>query len=138
MIREATLEDLNDLVIMSFDFAEEAKVFDIVKMEYEDVRELIENIILSPSGIALRGPDSLLLGTVYPHPFNKKVKVFQEIVWRANDGNGLALLRLAEKVLKRAGVKKMTMVSYSSMPSLDKLYNRLGYSNVEKTFFKEL
>jgi hypothetical protein len=58
--------------------------------------------------------------------------------WRAEDGNGLALLNAAEERAAERGATKSIMVAMQGMDRTEKLYGRLGYAPCEVQFMKDI
>ena len=138
MIRPAELEDIPGLLEMGKAFADEAGVTARVGWDDESVADMLAVLIEEEDGILLVSERGMIGGVVSPHPFNRAVKVFTELFWRAEDGNGLALLAAAEKLAAERGAVRSFMVAMDHMDRTRKLYSRIGYAPVEAHFMKEI
>ena len=138
MIRPATIKDIPRLLEMGRKFADDAGVTARVGWDAQSVVEMLEGLIESEDGIVLVSERGMIGGMVYPHPFNNEVRVFVEIFWRAEDGQGLALLNAAEAHAKALGANKSVMVAMDGMERTTRLYGRLGYTPCETQFMKEI
>lgn len=137
MIREAVAADIPRVMEMGRDFADEAGVTDRVGWNDDAVRGLLEVMIESPDHILLVGDKAILGGLVFPHPFSGRM-VFQEMFWRSHGGEGVKMLRMAERMAKDRGCTASLMLAIETMPGAKVLYERLGYEPAEQTFIKEL
>jgi GNAT superfamily N-acetyltransferase len=138
MIRPATLGDIPALLEMGKAFADEAGVTARVGWDDDSVAEMLEGLILSDDGIVLVSERGMIGGVVYPHPFNASVRVFVEMFWRAEDGQGLGLLKAAEAQAEARGATKSVMVAMDGMERTQRLYGRLGYAPCEMQFIKDI
>lgn len=138
MIRPATLKDIPALLEMGRKFAEEAGVTARVGWDDDSVADLLETLILSDDGIVLVSERGMIGGYVSSHPFNRAMRMFVELFWRAEDGNGLALLAEAEKQAAERGAARSVMVAMDGMDRTRRLYSRLGYAPCEAQFIKEI
>jgi GNAT superfamily N-acetyltransferase len=138
MIRPATLGDIPALLEMGKAFADEAGVTARVGWDDDSVAEMLEGLILSDDGIVLVSERGMIGGVVYPHPFNASVRVFVEMFWRSEDGQGLALLKAAEAQAEARGATKSVMVAMDGMERTARLYGRLGYAPCEMQFIKDI
>jgi hypothetical protein len=138
MIRLATLGDIPALLEMGRKFADDAGVTARVGWDAQSVVEMLEGLIEGEDGIVLVSDRGMIGGLVYPHPFNRDVLVFAELFWRAEDGNGLALLAEAERLAADRGATKSVMIAMDDMDRTRRLYARLGYAPCEAQFMKEI
>jgi hypothetical protein len=138
MIRPATLKDIPALLEMGRKFADEAGVTARIGWEDDSVADLLETLILSDDGIVLVSERGMIGGYVSAHPFNRAMRMFVELFWRAEDGNGLALLAEAEKQAVERGAARSVMVAMDGMDRTRRLYSRLGYAPCEAQFIKEI
>lgn len=137
MIREATVEDIPDLLRMGRDFAEEAGVARRVGWSDESAEALLRQLVEVPHGILLRSDTGMIGGVVFPHPFSGQL-VFQEMFWRSHGRDGLRLLRQAEAMARDLGATRSLMIGMDTMPNTERLYARLGYAPGERVYHKEL
>ncbi len=138
MIRPATYDDIPRLLEMGRKFADDAGVTARVGWDAFSVVELLEGLIDGDDGILLVSDKGMIGGLVYPHPFNRDIRVFAELFWRAEDGNGLALLAEAERLAAERGASKSVMIAMDGMDRTRKLYARIGYKPCEAQFMKEI
>lgn len=136
MIRPATYDDFPMMLEMGRAFAEEAGVIARVGWDDASVIDTLETLI--DSGILLVSEQGMIGGLVAQHPFNHAVKVFSELFWRAEDGQGLALLKEAERLAKEQGATVSAMVAMDGMDRTRRLYKKLGYEYCEGQFMKVL
>lgn len=137
MIREATPADIPQVMALGKEFADEAGVTARVGWDDAHVEALLQGMIDSEDGILLVSGGGMIGGVVYPHPFSG-TRVFVEMFWRARDGNGLALLKAAEKAARERGASQSIMVAMDDMDRTRRLYAALGYAPTEAQFMKEL
>jgi GNAT superfamily N-acetyltransferase len=138
MIRPATLGDIPALLEMGKAFADEAGVTARVGWDDDSVAEMLEGLILSDDGIVLVSERGMIGGYVAAHPFNRNARLFAELFWRSEDGQGLALLKAAEAQAEARGATKSVMVAMDGMERTQRLYGRLGYAPCEMQFIKDI
>ena len=138
MIRPATYDDIPAMLVMGRAFAEDAGVVARVGWDDASVADTLETLIDNDDGIVLVSEQGMIGGIVAPHPFNHSVRVFSELFWRAEDGQGRALLNEAEKIARQRGANVSAMVAMDGMERTRKLYKRLGYAYCEAQFMKVL
>ncbi len=138
MIRPATLQDIPRLLEMGRKFADDAGVTARIGWDDNSVSEMLEGLILSDDGIVLVSDNGMIGGYVASHPFNRSVRMFVELFWRAEDGQGLALLNAAEAQAEARGATKSVMVAMDGMERTSRLYGRLGYALCEAQYMKEI
>lgn len=138
MIRPATLEDIPALIEMGRKFADEAGVTARIGWDDASVLEMLEVLIDGPAGIVMVSERGMIGGYVAAHPFNRNVRMFVELFWRAEDGRGLALLKAAEAQAEALGATKSVMVAMDGMERTSRLYGRLGYALCEAQYMKDI
>lgn len=138
MIRAATLDDIPALLEMGRKFADDAGVTARIGWDDESVSDLLEALIDSDDGIVLVSERGMIGGYVAAHPFNRNVRMFVELFWRAEDGQGLALLNAAEAQAEALGAVKSVMVAMDGMERTSRLYGRLGYALCEAQYMKDI
>lgn len=138
MIRPATLDDIPGLLEMGKRFADEAGVTARIGWDDESVADMLAGLIESPDGIVLVSAKGMIGGYVAAHPFNRNVRMFVELFWRAEDGQGLALLNAAEAQSEALGATKSVMVAMDGMERTSRLYGRLGYALCEAQYMKDI
>lgn len=138
MIRPATADDIPRLMEMGRRFADEAGVTEKIGWDDESVESLLRALIDNENGVLLVGDKGMIGGVVYGHPFNNKVKVFQEFFWRSEGFEGLKLLQRAEQAAKEKGAARSYIGAMPDMPDLNRLMARKGYAPAETAFIKEI
>ena len=138
MIRRAGIEDIPALLEMGRAFADEAGVTARIGWDDESVSDLLKALIESEDGIVLVSERGMIGGYVAAHPFNRNVRMFVELFWRAEDGHGLALLKAAEAQSEALGAVKSVMVAMDGMERTSRLYGRLGYALCEAQYMKDI
>ncbi len=136
MIRPATIDDFPMMLEMGRAFAEEAGV--IARVGWDDASVIDTLETLMDSGILLVSERGMIGGVIFPHPFNRDCVVFSEIFWRAEDGQGRALLAEAERLAIERGANVSTMGAMDGMERTQRLYGMLGYKYGEAQFMKVL
>jgi len=138
MIRPAIHDDIPWLLEMGRDFAAEAGVIEHIGWDDDAVTSLLESLIETDGGILLRSDNGMIGGMVYVHPYSGG-KVFQELFWRSHGpGEGVRLLKEAERVAVGMGAKRSIMIGMADLPDLAGLYGRMGYAPIEQLYCKEL
>jgi hypothetical protein len=140
LIRPACFADIPKLLEMGKRFADEAGVTARVGWDEASVVALLGNLIESPAGILLIGEQSMFGGLVYPHPFNAKCVIFQEMFWRSEGREGLRAYYAALEQAKALGATHCAMMATegSNPERVSALYSRMGFSPFDRTFIKEL
>jgi hypothetical protein len=145
MLREAELEDILDLLILSKEFSKLNPLS--LKFNMEKTQESFVNVITSDDSIVLvwEEDDSVvgfLTGVVITTAFSHD-KVAVELAWFMNpehrDGRKAArMLSKFESWAKEKGCKIVSVGDTESVTDLEKIYTRKGYSLLERTFTKEI
>lgn len=143
MIRAATEGDVPRIMEMGLTFQ---RLYYADKMPENreqlesTVRGLLTNekarILVSENG---HGVDGMISFVVTPHPFSGELDALELVWWvepEARGTLGLRLLREAGQAAAQMGAKKLVMISPT--PTIDQLYKKLGYTEVEKVFQRSL
>lgn len=140
MIRDAGVDDIPAIMEMGKAFADDAGVTAAVGWCDESVRHLLKVMIESPDGILLVDDKvtGMIGGVVHAHPFNQQCRVFVEMFWRSYGGQGVRLLKAAEKAAATRGATRCVMIAMQGMQSATKFYERAGYTPLEQQFVKEI
>lgn len=135
MIREAKASDISDLIKMGKAFAEKAMPH--VGFDAASVEQLLDGLIESENGFVLRGDNSMFGAVIYPHPFNNRHKVAQELFWWSEGREGLVLLKQAEIALKERS-NSMVMITLETVnpDRMAALYEKFGFVPMERGFVK--
>ncbi len=143
-VRLATVDDLPNILRMGEDFFNASGYKDISSFNKEDTHELLIKLI--NNGTLLTDGNTSILGfIVFPLFMNTKCLVAQELFWWVDKearktGTGIKLLKLAESIAAQQGATAMLMLSLKSLDGdrVNKLYNKLGYSEREQTYMRLL
>lgn len=138
MIREAMVSDIPAIMEMGRRFADDAGVTETIGWDDDSVESLLHALIENDNGVLLVGDRGMIGGIIYGHPFNNKVRLFQEFFWRSEGAEGVKLLRRAEEMAREKGATRSYMGTMPGLPDLDRLMTRLGYTAAERTFIKEI
>lgn len=136
MIRRCTEADIPFVMEMGKRFADDAGVTELVGWDDASVEALLRLMIADH--ILLRGEKSMIGGLVFAHPFNNARVIFQEMFWRSEGREGLALLTEAERLAKEMGASRSYMLAIDTMPRAETIYRRRGYVPAERAFIKEI
>ena len=143
MIRQATQEDMPRIIDMAVRFNAETSYRNFIDVTPERVAQSFETITKDPNSVILvSGSDGAVTGMIVmmicPHPFSGE-RISYEVVWWVDPesrGDGVKLLRAAEKFSKDSGVKKMHMIAPND--KVGHFYERLGYTQVEVAYQRSL
>ena len=145
-IREATHEDIFELLILAYEFSKEGpdhfKPFEKDLVE-ERLTGAIDNedylvLVLEKNGEIQGGIVGVCIA-----PWMMSEVFAHELAWfvrkSARDGRGaIKLARAYETWAKSKGVTKIGMSDLTKIQGLGKLYERLGYSLSETSYIKEI
>ena len=140
IIREATIEDLPEIVRMGLLFCEQAELEPDVDSLIETVHDLLD----ADLGILLIGDGAMAGALAYPMYMNRTIIAAQEMFWWVDEdkragGAGKALMTALEEWAKRLGAKRMTMIGLESSPAyIDGFYRKNGYLPLEISYWKDL
>lgn len=145
-IREATQEDLFELLMLAYEFSKEGP--DHLKpFEKDLVEERLTNAIDNEDYVVLvldvNGSLEGGLVGVCVAPWMMSEKFAVELAWfvrkSARDGRGaIKMVKAYEAWAKSKGITKVFMSDLTKLQGLEKLYNRLGYSLSETSYIKEI
>ena len=143
MIREATLEDIPAMVEMGQRFARIDPYKDILHENPEQMAAMGTSLIESESGIILvlerEGSLIGMIGMVCSPHFISGEMFSGEVFWwvdQEHRGNGVRLMKAAEKWSREHGAKTMQMIAPTER--VGRLYTRMGYFPTEISFQKDL
>lgn len=141
MIRTATASDVPRLIEMGERFRSSSTYRKYLAGNSEQMRRFAEKII-DGDGLLVSersGKIVSMLGfVVFPH-FMSGETTGGEVFWWVEPehrGEGLKLLRAAEKCARSVGAKRFQMIAPSE--DVEKLYELMGYEYVESTYQKML
>ena len=151
MIREATIEDLKEIVRLGKSFFDDALYYLDIEYNPIDVWKTLDVLRKDDNGILLVAEVDgkivgMIAGAISTWYFNIQYKFGQEIFWYMSPAYrgtilGIKLLKELEKQAKSKGCSKWCMISEYHMGNseeLDKLYKRCGYINHETSYIKDL
>ena len=140
MIREATLDDMFDILSMSKRFMElgpDTFVFDRHLLE-----EFVTPLLDDPNSLVLvsddKGVDGLIVGFCAKHPFCG-YRLAQELIWWVNPEvrGGVKAIRLLQNFVNWSRTVEadfLSMGDVSAVGDLGKLYKRLGLEYAEGSY----
>lgn len=142
MIRDATLDDIPELVGMGRKFADAIGMTETTGFDEESVAALLAHLIESPAGICLITEGGGAGGLVHPCSFNASHMTGQELFWwiepEHRGRKGLLLFRALERAAQERGAQTWMV---STMESLDfdgaaRFYERSGYRPSDRNYIK--
>lgn len=140
MIREATLEDLPEILRMGELFCHEAGLpFDLSSV-IETVRGLIE----SPSSAVFVGDGAMAGVLSYPMFMDTSSLCAEELFWWVDEENrstgiGGALVLKIEEWARTMGASRVLMSGLAGSPAhVGSFYEKSGYELLEIKYFKEI
>jgi GNAT superfamily N-acetyltransferase len=143
VIREATYDDVPDLVELGVRFIETGKYRDKIATNPEALAHMMMGLINNPYGLLLiLEKDSRIIGmfgavaTLSPYSAEP---VVMELFWYVapeSRGGGVRLLRKAENWAREIGAHKMIAVSHTS--KVTRFIKKLGYQAMETHLVKAL
>jgi len=145
VIRTATEEDLFDLTILCREFIKE--VGPPLKFDKGKIETFLTNAILSDVWIVLVMESEgevtgLLVGVVSEHPFLPMVMA-SELGWfvsREKRGSieAIKLIKHFEQWAKNIGANLISLTDEAKLNDISKIYQRLGYNLMERTYTKDI
>lgn len=141
MIRNATEADIPRLVEMGCRFRQESSYAKVLTENPEQMAKL-GRILLASDGLILserEGKITGMMGFIVHDHFLSGERVAGEVFWWVEPeyrGDGLRLLKEAERRAKLAGASQMQMIAPTEQ--VEMVYLRFGYHYVEATYQKTL
>jgi RimJ/RimL family protein N-acetyltransferase len=139
MIRNATERDIPDIIRMGHEFMETSAYSRHLTENHECMATMARRLIGQSSGALLVSEeDDALVGMIgmfaFPHHFSGEIIAGEVIWWVAptHRGTGLRLFRAAEQWAKSVGAKRIQMIAPN--PSVGKIYERMGYEQIETAY----
>ena len=146
IIRAGQLIDLERCLDMAESFYEVAGYKDDVPLCRDSCREFMEFSMSQGLLFVAALEDSVVgfvLGIASPYIMNKKYLAGAELAWwvepeHRKGTTGVRLLKAIEKSAKDLGVKMWSMMSLESVEpeKMERLYNALGYTPMERTYVR--
>jgi GNAT superfamily N-acetyltransferase len=141
MIRLATEADIPRLLEMGLRFRRETGYSKHIEENPEQMERLVRQIIAA-DGVLVSEQAGEVIGMIgyvlYPHFLSGELIAGEVFFWvePGHRGDGLRLLRGAEKRAKDRGANRMQMIAPTDR--VGRLYGRFGYEFVEATYQKNL
>ena len=144
MIRGATIEDIEDLLLLGRKFFDATQYDKYMDYSENQTRLTIEQLINDDNGILLvlddDGLKGMIGGMVYPFYMSGQL-TGQELFWWCDlKGAGLSLLDALEDKAKELGAKTFNMITLHGLghERLNDIYLKRGYSRSENTYIRGL
>lgn len=144
-IRQATEEDVFDILVLAREFSREAPITH--KWDREKTQNFIESSITSPFCCLFvledRGEIVGAIVGLINEMYMSQTTLATELAWfvskdyRGHKGS-ILLMKTFEKWAKEKGADYVVMCDISNINVLEKLYTKFGYSKSETTYMKEL
>ncbi len=143
IIRDATMDDFDDIDRMGIDFARAAGNI----VDKETLRTSIESLL--ENGIIKLAIDDIPIGMIgamiIPVWWNKYQTLAQEYFWWVSISHrktsaGIRLLNALEENAKEVGAARIAMFCLTDVDGerISGLYEKLGYTQLEQVFSKDL
>ncbi len=139
MIRKATNEDKEKIIELSKEFYETKAQG--IKFNTNKVNEIISNCLET---VLVLEVDKRIVGIscgVLVKSLMSEEVIYQDIyfyIQKPYINYTKSMLNKIEQMCKEKGVERISMATMGDNPRLDKLYELLGYSILEKHFYKEI
>ena len=144
MIREATQDDIEILLILGKKFFDATEYSRFTSYSVEATKATVKHLIGDDNGILLvlddDGVKGMIGALIYPFYMSGDLTGQELFWWCEEKGKGLDLLWALEDKAKDIGVKTFTMLSLDQLTPerLDKIYTSRGYVRSEHTYLREL
>lgn len=142
-MREAVMADIPDLLVMGRAFRASSAYATRLPENLRAMAGLAERLIASPDGVVLVVErDGRLIGMIgvgVSENLLSGARTASELFYwmdPAHRGHGIRLLRAAERWARAQGARLMQMIAPD--PTVEQLYQRMGYTPWEVAYFKEL
>jgi len=149
-VREADLNDLQDVVRISLESLDFGPYKEIVKRSPQHAEALVNRLLTGTDGVVLVSEtngniDGVFAFIVFPHFYSGEMTA-GELIWYVTaeartmhsfgDSIAFDLLSAGEKKAAKMGAKVMQLGAPSEL--VGKLYQRRGYTQVEVTYRREI
>jgi len=147
-IRDATLDDIEELLLMAEEFTTETDISEMFNKEH--MRLLYTTYIPHVDGvcIVLTKEDKVvgvIGGVVAQHTFNPEVVILSELLWFVSKTyrksmQSIKLFKRFEQEGIRLGATQVYVCLRSNLKdqSVQRVYERLGYTEKERTYVKKV
>jgi len=140
VIREATIEDLPEILRMAELFCDQADL----PFSPESVVDTVTQMLDLDSAIVFVSDGAMAGALSYPMFTDKSVISAEELFWwvdsgQRSNGIGRKLKSKIEEWAKSVGASRMLMSGLASSPAhVDAFYRKSGYDMLETKYWKEL
>lgn len=140
MIRDATLEDIDRLMVMARKFFDATQYGNFTDYSEDVTRITIEQLINDDKAFLLVSDNGVIGGLVYPFYMSGQLTGQELFWWCEEKGEGLELLNAAEERAKEMGAESFTMLSLHGLghDRMDKIYTNAGYTRSEHSYIRGL
>jgi hypothetical protein len=149
MIRDATEDDIPEILVMGQKFFDLAGWPEIAEWDDASVTATLSHLIASDDGVLLvveeaDGVVGMAGALLYPFYFNTTHRTGQELFWWVEPGargrESIALFDALENRGREQGAMSFTMITVEGLRSdaLERYYRRHGYRAAELSFIKRL
>ncbi len=138
-MRNATIEDMGEIVRMGQSFAEAlGEAHDI-----KSIQDTAINLIESDIGVLLIDDHSMAGALVVPNFFHAERLIASKLFWWTDkqargNGAGKRLLNGLELWAKSKGAERLNMITMDSLRDVGKLYEKAGYVKFETSYIRSL
>lgn len=143
VIREASADDLDAIVAMGQRFLSESSYKGRISENPAQMRVIAERLIDSPEGALWvsesgNGLTGMIGVFIFRHPMSDDVCATELFWWVEPEhrGQGLRLLRAAERWAKAQGARVLQMIAPT--PQVGRVYTALGYDHIEASYQRVL
>jgi hypothetical protein len=142
MIREATEDDIPEMLMMGKDFITSTSYKDVLSFNETQLATLLRGLIEKDTGLLLVAVDSHIKGAigmvVHRHPMSNELVSSEAFWWMNKDDragfDAVRLLLKAEVWVKSQGARWAHMVAPNQ--KVGRFYERLGYVPLETHYTK--
>jgi GNAT superfamily N-acetyltransferase len=144
-IREATQDDLFDILVLGRDFSRQAG--HLHRFEKQKTAEVMAGLIESEQGcVFVLEDDGFIIGGIVGlvnqmpfgiHPVATELAWFLDEKYRGNK-KSLLLVQAFEEWAKSVGAEYVIMAHIHTINNLDKVYTKLGYTPAETAYAKRI
>ena len=144
IIRQAITKDLPVLLEAVEAFMEYYPA--TINFDAEHISTLLTELIASQVVLVAYSGEVFLgtiIGVVAPHPYDPTSKIGTELCWwivpeHRNTTAAIKLLKKFEQVMIQEGATQIAMTTTIHTPTLPRVFKKLGYSEAETSFIKEV
>lgn len=143
VIRDATYDDIPQLLAMGERFAEATGLSDIIPYDAATVENLFRLLIDGDNGILLITDGGAVGALMFPAMINANHITAQELFWWVDPdkrGHGVRLMRALEEAARERGAQSLMMSTIGALDNdgLAAFYERNGYRRADRNFLGAL